>query len=338
MLGSRFLVFFLLLLINFSCTKNKPQPMGPNISYVVETSVIKPVKFSVERRYIATIKAEKFSILSAKSLSMVEKIHVSPGARVKKGDLIISLKGGIEKAGFNLAKKSLSLLEEQLSRYRKLYATNDITKSEMDRLEGEVLIARSKLEDQRRSLENVQLTAPFDGVVGVPRAVLGETVAAGAPLVSISDGEFVAFINIPASRLLEVKVGQQARLKDIKSSISAVEKSIDEKTRVGFATAIFPTCESCIIGDSVYVKITVHETENALLVNRNAIYYKDQKPQIVLVVKDKAGQSIAQIKEIIVGEEQDGLVEVVSGIKSGDEIVSANPKRIPDKAVLTVLK
>lgn len=337
MSGLRLLAFYALL-FSFSCNKNKPQFSGPNISYVVETMVVKPTKFAVERRYIGTIKAEKFSVLSSKSLSTVEKIHVNAGAHVKKGDLLISLKGGAEKAGFELAKKSLHLLVEQLERYKKLYRTNDITKSELDRLEGEVLASSTRLEDQRRSLENVQLTAPFDGIVGVPRVVLGETIAAGSPLISITEGEFLAFINIPASRLLEVKVGQSVRLKDIKSTITAVEKSIDEKTRVGFAKASFSSCDSCIIGDSVYLKITVHEKDQALLVNRNAIYYKDQKPQIVVVKKDKDGKTIAQITPVTVGEEQDGLVEVVSGLNNNDEIVSANPKRIPDKATLTVLK
>lgn len=309
----------------------------PEIAYVVETAIIKPVKFSVERRYIGTIKAEKSSVLSAKSLSTVEKIHVNPGSKVKKGDLLISLKSDVEKAGFDLAQKSLSSLEQEFEGYKKLFSTNDITKSELQRAEREVLLARSKLTEQKRGLENVELRAPFDGTVGVSRVVLGESVTQGAALLSISDGPFLVFINIPASRLLEVKVSQPVRIKDIKSTITAVERSIDEKTRVGFAKASFAECASCIIGDSVYVKITVHEKENALLVNRNAIFYKDQKPQLV-VVKTNGDKKIAAIKEIVVGEEQDGLVEVTSGIKSGDEIVSANPKRIPNGAKLTVLK
>lgn len=309
----------------------------PNVAYVVETAVVKPTKFSIERLYIGTIKAEKFSVLTAKSTSTVEKIHVKAGKKVKKGDLLISLKSGVEKAGFDLAKKSLSLLEQQFGRYKKLYKTNDITKSEIDRLEGEVLSSRSKVEDQRRSLDNVQITAPFDGIVGVPRVVLGESVSAGASLISISDGPFLVFINIPPSRLLEVKAGQRVKLNDISSTISAVDQSIDEKTRVGFANAIFPKCESCIIGNSVYVKITVLEKDQALLINHNAIYYKNQKPNVVLVVRDK-GKTTSMIKEIVIGEQQDGLVEVLSGLKSGDEIVTANPKRIPANSTLTVLK
>ena len=60
----------------------------PQVSYVVETAIVKPVKFSIERRYIGTIKAEKFSILTAKSISTVEKIHVEAGKKVKKGDVL----------------------------------------------------------------------------------------------------------------------------------------------------------------------------------------------------------------------------------------------------------
>lgn len=330
-------ISILVLMVSPNCVRHDHAKEGAaKVPYVVETSVVKPTKFALERRYIGTMKTEKFSVLSVKASGTVEKIYVSSGAKVKKGDLLISLKSGVEKAGFELAQKSLISLEKELLRHQKLFRTNDITRSELERLERDVLQARSKLEEQRRSLENVEIRAPFDGVVGVPRVVLGESVLAGAPIITISDGPFIAFINIPASRLLEVKVGQPVSLKNMNSTISAVEKSIDEKTRVGFATAVFPTCQSCIIGDSVYAKITVNDKDQALLVSRNAIFYKDQKPHLVLVKKGEDKKMTASIKEVTLGEEQDGLVEVISGISTGDEIISANPKRIPDGAEVTV--
>lgn len=311
----------------------------PGMTYVVETAMVKPTpKFSVERRYIGTIRAEKFSILSPKAFGTVASIDVKPGQKVKKGQLLLSLKGTVEKRGEELAQKSLRSLEIELERNRTLFKSQDITKSQLEKSEREVLAARAKLEEQRRLVENVEIRSPFDGVVGVPRVVLGESVQTNTSIITVMDGPYSVFINIPASRLAEIKVGQPVRLKMATTTIAAVEKSIDPITRTGFAKAIFDSCDGCIIGDSVYAYITVHEKSNAILINRNAIYYKNQKPHVVLVVKDPNGQDQALIKEITVGEEQENLIEVVSGLNNGDEIVIANPKRIPASASVSVLR
>jgi multidrug efflux pump subunit AcrA (membrane-fusion protein) len=151
------------------------------------------------------------------------------------------------------------------------------------------------------------------------------------------DGPLSVFINIPASRLSEVKTGQRVKIKLLNSTISAVENSIDPDKRTGFATATLPTCDNCIVGDSVFANINVLDKKDAILITKNAVYYKNQKPQVV-VVKSDEGKNVAEIREIILGEEQEGEVEVISGLKIGEEIVIANPKRIPPNASLSVSK
>jgi membrane fusion protein, multidrug efflux system len=329
----RSLIFVVLVIANHALSAKPPE-----MSYVVETMVIKPVdKLAIERRYIGTIHAEKFSRLSPKSIGTVASIDVKPGQRVKKGQLLISLKSGVEKRSLELAEKSLQSLQKELERNKTLFASQDITKPELEKSEREVLSARARLEEQKRGLENVEIRAPFDGVVGVPRVVLGESVEPGTNIISVMEGPYSVFINIPASRLSEIKVGQPVRMKSNQSTIDAVEMSIDPITRVGFAKALFNTCESCIVGDSIFVHITVYDKPNAILLPKKAIYYQNGKPHVVMVVK-KAENSQAAIREVTVGEEQDGQVEILSGLVASEEVVIANPKRIPEGAKVMVLK
>lgn len=319
--------------------KEAPVAAMPEMTYVVETSIVTPrPQFLVERRYIGTIKAEKFSLLAPKMAGTVASIDVEAGQKVKKGQLLFSLSGTSEVRSVELAEKSLKLAQEKLARNRVLYQSQDITKSQLDEAEAEVLSANTRLESQRQNKEKVEIRAPFDGVVGVPRVALGETVQPDNPIISVMDGPFSITINIPSSRLAEVMVGQRVRLKSGNTTIAAVERSIDPTTRTGFAKAMLASCKDCIIGDSVYALIGVHEKENALLITRNAIFYKDQKAHVVVVQKTDEGKLKAAIKEVSVGEEQEGEVEILSGLKEGDEIIIANPKRIPDQANLSVLK
>lgn len=312
--------------------------MGKEITYVVETAVVKPqAEFAIVRRYIGTIKAEKFSLLRPKITGTIAAILVKPNQKVKKGELLVTLTSNVEKRSLELAKKSLQLSTQALERSRSLFKSHDVTKSKLEEAERDVLNAKAKVEEEKRVVENVELRAPFDGVVGIPRVVMGESVQLDTPVISISDGPLSVFINIPASRLAEVKTGQAAKIKTLNANIAAVEKSIDPKTRTGFATATLPPCDSCIVGDSVFVNINVVDKKNVILISKNAVYYQNQKPKVV-VVKSEEDKHRAEIREIVVGEEQEGVVEVLSGLKEGEEIVIVNPKRIPPQANLSVLK
>lgn len=308
-------------------------PPKKDVAYVVETEVIAPVeKFSIERRYIGTIRSEKFSILSPRVAGTIATIDVKPGEHVKKGQLLASLKSSGEQRGIELAEESVRSFEIERNRTRTLFKTRDVTKSQVEKSERDVLVAQSKLEEQRNLIE---IRSPFDGVVGVPRVVLGEMVTPSSSIITVMDGPFSVVVNIPGSRLSEVNAGQKVTLKNSVTTVAAVERSIDPTTRTGFAKAIFGACETCIVGDSVYVHITVREKSNAILIPRNAIYYKNGKPFVVVASKTESKLQ-AIIREIVIGDEHEGRTEVISGLSAGDQIVVSNPKRIPADAQLTV--
>ncbi len=311
----------------------------PEMNFVVESAVVKPrPQFVIERRYIGTVKAEKFSLLNPKTSGTVASIDVKAGQQVKKGQLSLTLTSTVETKSVELALESLKRAQEKLKRSRKLFKNDVISKSQLEDAEEAERIAKSNLEAQKKQKESVEIRAPFDGVVGVPRVVLGETVQPQVPVISIMDGPFSVFINIPSSRLAEVKSGQKVVVKSVAATIDAVERSIDPINRTGFAKVILPNCETCIVGDSVNATISVYEKNNVILIDKDSFYYKNQKPYVVVIAKNEGEKRHAQVREIVIGEEQDGLVEVVSGLKDGEEIISVNPKRVTNKASVTVIK
>jgi len=321
----------------FLCFSFTLQATPKNV--VVEAQVIHPVpKFLVKRRYIGTIRAENFSLLSPKVARTVASVDVVAGQQVKKDQILISLKNESEKRSKNLAERNLALAKKELDRNFKLRESLIITGSAMDKNERDFLNASTELENARRQVEDFEIRSPIEGIAGVPRVVRGQTVQPGEIVISVIKGPFLVFINIPGSRLTEVKEGQTVMVKSATTTVSAVERTIDPVTRTGFAKAVFSSCESCIVGESVYVYIVVHEKPNAILVNRNAVFYKNKKPHVVAVVKAADGSLTADIREVVVGIEQEGQVEILSGINDGDEIVTANPKRVNQGAKVTVVK
>ncbi len=309
----------------------------PERTFVVETTVLTPEPFELKRRYIGTINAENFSILRLKSTGIVSAIHIKAEQTVKKGQLLVSLDNRSAKASLDIALKTHKSLNKEFARLKELKASNDVTKAQVDKAKRDLLTASMSLESARKAVEDTEIRAPFDGVVGVPRVVIGESVKPDTPIISVKQGAYTLTFLVPTSRIREMKIGQKVTVGAEQSSISAVERTIDPLTRTGFAKAEFKTCESCIIGESVFAWLSVANKANALLLNRNAIYYDKGKPYVVLVKTTENKETRAEIREVVLGQEQEGRVEILSGLSPGDRIVRADPKRINPDALLKVL-
>jgi membrane fusion protein (multidrug efflux system) len=325
-------VFLLAILLGsalFSATSER--------TFVVETTLLSHQPFSLKRRYIGTINAENFSILRVKSTGTVSAIHVKAEQAVKKGQLLISLDNRSGKSSLEIAAKTHQSLKKELERLKELKVSHDVTKAQVDKAKRELLASSMALETTRKGVEETEIRAPFDGVVGVARVVIGESVKPETPIISIKQGAYTLTFLVPPSRIRELSIGQKVSVGEEQSSIAAIERTIDPLTRTGFAKANFSACKSCIIGESVFAWVTVAEKAKALLVDRNAVFYDKGKPFVVVVKTNEAKETRADQREVVLGQEQDGQVEIVSGISVGERIVRADPKRITLGALLKVL-
>jgi membrane fusion protein (multidrug efflux system) len=308
----------------------------PSPTFVVEVIEAKEEPFSFKRRYIGTITSEYFSLLRPDSIGTIDEINVKPEQAVKKGQRLFSLDNAAQRSLVDLDEKHLNLSKRSLKRYEELRKTDDISTAQLEKALIDVLHAEQKLAQDRKALTSTEVRAPFDGIAGVPRVVLGQTVSPKDSLISIRKGLFSVSFRVPASRLKEIAVGEPILVNKETAKIDAVERSIDPLTRTGFAKATLKECPRCIVGSSTFVEVTVSDKANAILLPNTAIYYSEGEPHVVLVVKNPQGELIAQEQKVSVGHEQKGMVEILSGVKNGDMIVKINPKRLPKSAKLKV--
>ncbi|HXW60457.1 MAG TPA: efflux RND transporter periplasmic adaptor subunit, partial [Myxococcota bacterium] len=145
----------------------------PEMTYVVETITAKEEPFAFKRRYIGTISSEYFSLLKPEMNGTIDEINVRPEQSVKKNQHLFSLDNAAQKALVKIDEKHLELAQKSLNRYKALRATGDVSKAQLDEALLAVLRAEQKLAENKKNLKNTEIRAPFDGIVGVPRVVLG---------------------------------------------------------------------------------------------------------------------------------------------------------------------
>lgn len=88
------------------------------------------------------------------------------------------------------------------------------TAQEVAVAEAQVRRARAAVRLVEAQIAQLTLTAPTDGVVTSRIAEAGETVSAGAPLLSIADlGQVELVVYIPANRIGQVRLGQEMKVR-----------------------------------------------------------------------------------------------------------------------------
>ena len=122
------------------------------------------------------------------------------GDHVQEGDVLARLNGVEQQASLRAAEASLAAAlvvqheaQLQFQRQEQLLQKGLTTRGQFEQVEQQlkdadasVAAAESQLENARNDLENVELIAPFDGLITARQIEVGQIVDVGAPILSIA--------------------------------------------------------------------------------------------------------------------------------------------------------
>ncbi|MGI9333702.1 MAG: efflux RND transporter periplasmic adaptor subunit, partial [Gammaproteobacteria bacterium] len=145
--------------------------------------------------------------LASEQAGIVEDVAVDRGARVSRGDLLLTLRSGAELAAFKLAKARLAFARRKLARNEDLVRQSLISAHEIDEMETEARIAALELEAARARLAMRKVRSPLDGIVVNRQAEPGEYVGADAVLTLVALDPLSIELVAPVSALGSIRAG-----------------------------------------------------------------------------------------------------------------------------------
>jgi HlyD family secretion protein len=202
--------------------------------------------------------------------------------------------------------------------------------------------ARASLEAAQAGYSNTIITAPFSGTITNVSAKVGEVSSPGAPAISmISANNYEVDVNIPEADITNVTVGDMGTTTfDAYSNAKFAVKVVSvapNATDVNGVTTVKTTLEFLKTdsrikpGLSANNDIKAAEAKNVLAVLGRAVIQTDQG-DFVRILKagvDPSGTiNPSQVKLISVNtglKGSDGYVEITSGLKAGDNVVTFIP-------------
>ena len=190
----------------------------------------------------------------------------------------------------------------------------------------EVVIQKQILE---KYMEQSSIRAEFDGVITELNVYQGSMTQAGVPVVEIQDDLSLGiYVEVLAEDAMDIIKGMDFNIMDgdevIKGLIisriypKAQSKVSDlgvEQKRVRIEADLDDT--SYRLGSEVDVEIVIKEKNGALLVDKDAVYEKENKKYVTLI----NGKNETE-REITTGLEDDINIEVLSGLNENDLVLT----------------
>lgn len=306
------------------------------------------------------IDADNISYISPRlGPGQVKSLLIKKGDYVKKGQLLLRLDDAVIKQSVNAAKQSLETLKTQLTLAKDLYnRQNNLWKQGIG-TEVQVISARTQVETLERQLnagnENVKtiqeqanassVYSDVDGIVDELNVRVGETFTGfmgTMPQIKIVNTSTLKVVtDVPENYASKVKVGSKiiVSLPDINkmynSNISLSGKTINPNNRSFNAEAKLPYDGLMRPNQTAQVKIEDYSAANVVTIPVNTVQ-TDDKGKYVYIAVTEGSKLVARKKSIAVGELNGQMIEVKTGLTTGEKLISEGFQTVYDGQTLKV--
>lgn len=217
-----------------------------------------------------------------------------------------------------------------IERYGDLYSSG----AQVQNAESMVMKARSGLEELDAKLRDARAIAPFDGKLVRKMVEEGDTVQPGTPLLKFAHTQYLRIqAEVPARLIFGLTKGSLVDVKlDInnsftKAKVAQIYPVADQQKHT--VTVKFDLPEGTPGGPGLYAEVTINDTtaERRLIpvIPKDAVIYRGSLPSVYILDEENK----AKMRVVRLGSDYDASrITVLSGIKSGDRIISAPPKTI----------
>lgn len=235
----------------------------------------------------------------------------------------------VSQVEYDEAKNNVTILENQLQEANNNYSkiiqgVSANVKKEYEAQIDEVMIQIKILE---KNMEQASIKAEFDGVITELNVHQGSMTQAGVPTVEIQDDKNLGiYVEVLVEDAIEVTKGMAFNILD------------DEVIKELQVSRVYPKAQAKIsdlgveqkrvrieadlddadykLGSEVDVEIVLKEKNNVLLVDKDAVYEKDNIKYVTVL----SGKNEIET-EITTGIEDDKYVEVLSGLSENDTVL-----------------
>jgi membrane fusion protein, multidrug efflux system len=287
---------------------------------------------------------------------IVTQVHAESGSEVERGAPLVQLDIAVEEADLASAKAVLAEAEVAYKRQEDLIAKRVTSEASVD-------TARSKRDTALAAVNKIEaviaqkaIKAPVSGRLGIRKVERGQYVSPGMTLVTLQalDPIRVDF-PMPEQTIGKLRVGQQIEIgvdaypgEVFRGKIESLDARVEKDTRTLLVRGSLPNPKFKLLpGMFANVVVLVGAPHEVVTVPRTAITYSLYGDSIYVVkgAENSAGPAgaanaepklVADRRFVRTGQARDDRVAIVSGIATGEEVVTTGQLKLNPGAAIRI--
>ena len=244
----------------------------------VNATIVRPQVLVDEIPIIGSLLPDEEVDLSFETSGKITDINFEEGTHVVKGQLLAKVNDRPLQAQLQRLVAQLKLAEDRVFRQDALLKRDAVSKEAYEQVKTELATLNADIELVRAQIEQTELRAPFDGIIGLRQVSVGtyaspSTIVAKLTKVAPLKLEF----SVPESYAKDVRVGTSLNfnltgsLNKYEAQVYARESSLDPETRSLTIRALYPNPSGIMPGRYASITLRKQEFENALAIPSEAI-------------------------------------------------------------------
>lgn len=322
-------------------------PVVADASVPVKVALATRSDIDLSLKVIARTEAWSSVTVRARSSGQLEGLGFSPGAKVRKGELLAQLDPLPFKAQLDQARGEVSSAQAKLAkaqadfqRYSQVLAKGFVSRADFDSYKANVEVARASLQTSVAAQQLAQLqfnyariVAPFDGVTGTPLAWPGaQVIASSTDIVVLNQVEPIRVtFSIPEDSLGAVHEAQargnvkiQAQLpgghgEPLQGVLDFVDNTVDTTTSTIIVKGRFENTDDRLTpGQFLEVRLPTARFASTLNVPAAALQSSDKGDFVFVIGTDRK----AHQRYVSTGPTSAGRIVIDKGLQAGEQVVT----------------
>ncbi|MFH1718073.1 MAG: efflux RND transporter periplasmic adaptor subunit [Planctomycetota bacterium] len=276
----------------------------------------------------AIVEPNRIVTVSAEIEARIERIPLTEGSTVHAGDLLIQLNADLLQPAFEMAEAQVERDQIEYERMTNLVKDDATPQRDLDDATTRLAISKATLEQARARIERTRILAPSNGVLNDLPVEEGEYVQLGTPVAQVVDTDTVkVVVEVPERDIAFFSVGQMAQVladvkgyeKSIEGKITFISELADERTRSTRMEITLTNKERLLrSGQIVRARLTRRILKDAVLIPLLAVIPMEDGKAVYVVNSEQAHR-----REVELGIIKGDRVQVTSGLKPGDRLITA---------------
>jgi RND family efflux transporter MFP subunit len=270
------------------------------------------------------------------------QLLVEEGDYVQKGQTLAVLNRDDAEILLAKAKVRADNANVAFNRAKEIFDKELMSKGDYEKTEMDKSVAEQELAEAQWRLSKTTIRSPFAGRVTARNIQVGAHVRIGAELFTITDYDpLIALIYLPESDVLALEEGREVRL-NLKADasvtfdgrISQISPVVDTATgTVKVKVEAIQPPKMVRPGSFVSVNIVRETKSDAVILPREAVIRELRDAHVFVMDGDKAAKRVIEL-----GIEEGANVQVLSGVKAGEQVITAGQGGLKDGSLVKILE